>query len=271
MGKNPYGFAGIPRLHFFALFNILRAIKYTGPMILLFWFSQPGYRDSKPHPGNPTSQPTQQIVLPASVPDPIEPFNRVMWDFNVGLMKDVIRPTSRVYRFVVRKPVRTSIGYFGTDLTYPARLINNLFQGKWTGARDETYRFLCNSTIGIGGLFDPADKLKIPKSEADFGQTLGQWGWRPQFYIMLPFFGQSNDRDTVGLAADPAANPLLDISPTKFTIERSADIPRPVQLFHLRRHLQQSLGHGWRVCALQRGRNGPLRGDSIRVDVCPGQ
>lgn len=161
----------------------------------------------------------QEIVLPASVPDPLEPVNRLMWRFNKDLMKDVIKPTSRVYRFIVRKPVRTSIGYFGTNLTYPARLINNLFQGKWAGARDETYRFLCNTTVGIGGLFDPADKWKIPKSEADFGQTLGQWGWQPQCYLMLPFFGQSNERDTLGLAADSAANPLLYISPYNFVLE----------------------------------------------------
>ena len=63
-------------------------------------------------------------------------------------MTDVIKPTSRVYRFVVVKPVRTSIGNFGRNLTYPGRLINNLLQGKWRGARDESYRFVCNTTVG---------------------------------------------------------------------------------------------------------------------------
>ena len=158
----------------------------------------------------------ETVVLPKSVPDPIEPFNRVMWDFNVGLMTDVIKPTSKVYRFVVVKPVRTGIGNFGRNLTYPGRLINNLLQGKWSGARDETYRFVCNTTVGVAGFFDVATKWKIPKSDADFGQTFGQWGWKPQFFIMLPVFGPSNDRDTVGLAADTAANPLLYIAPYKF-------------------------------------------------------
>ncbi len=59
-------------------------------------------------------------------------------------------------------------------------------------------------------------KWKIPKSDADFGQTFGQWGWKPHFFIMLPVYGPSNDRDTVGLAADTAANPLLYIAPYKF-------------------------------------------------------
>ena len=158
----------------------------------------------------------QTVVLPKSVPDPIEPFNRLMWDFNKGLMTDLVKPTSKVYRFVVVKPIRTGIGNFGRNLTYPGRLINNLLQGKWSGARDETYRFLGNSTVGIAGFFDVATKWQIPKSDADFGQTFGQWGWKPNFFLMLPFLGPSNDRDTVGWAADTAANPLLYIAPYKF-------------------------------------------------------
>jgi ABC-type transporter lipoprotein component MlaA len=156
------------------------------------------------------------IVLPKSVPDPIESLNRVMWGFNKGLMTGVIKPTSRVYRFVVRKPVRTRIGNFGKNLTYPGRLINNLLQGKWSGARDESYRFFCNTTIGVAGFFDVGTKWNIPKADADFGQTFGQWGWKPGCFIMLPIFGPSNERDTLGWAADMAANPLIYISPYEF-------------------------------------------------------
>jgi len=156
------------------------------------------------------------VVLPQSVPDPLEPFNRVMWGFNKAVMTGVVKPTSRVYRFGVPKPVRTSIGNFGKNLTYPGRLINNVLQGKWTGARDETYRFAANSTYGVAGFFDVATKWKIPKSDADFGQTFGQWGWEPQCFIMLPILGPSNERDTLGWAADTAANPLLYIAPYEF-------------------------------------------------------
>ncbi len=159
----------------------------------------------------------QTVVLPKSVPDPIEPVNRVMWAFNKELMTGVIKPTSRVYRFIVVKPVRTGIGDFGRNLTYPGRLINNLLQGKWSGARDETYRFFCNSTVGVAGFWDVAAKWKILKSDADFGQTFGQWGWKPDCFLMLPFLGPSNERDTLGWAADTAANPLLYISPYKFS------------------------------------------------------
>ncbi len=169
--------------------------------------------------GIPIEARAATVVLPQSVPDPLEPFNRVMWGFNKRLMTDVIKPTSRVYRFVVVKPVRTGIGNFGRNLTYPGRLINNLLQGKWSGARDESYRFVCNTTVGVAGVFDVASKWKIPKSDADFGQTFGQWGWQPQCFIMLPVYGPSNERDTLGLAADTAANPLLYISPYDFVAD----------------------------------------------------
>jgi ABC-type transporter lipoprotein component MlaA/pimeloyl-ACP methyl ester carboxylesterase len=161
-------------------------------------------------------QDIETVVLPESVPDPLERVNRVFWEFNKGVMMGVVKPTAKVYRFIVRKPVRTRIGNFGKNITYPGRLINNLLQGKWSGARDETYRFLCNTTVGLAGIHDVATKWKIPKSEADFGQTFGQWGWKPQCYLMLPIFGPSNERDALGHVTDTAANPLTYLTPYRF-------------------------------------------------------
>jgi len=178
-----------------------------------------------------TNSTTETVVLPKSVPDPIEPFNRVMWAFNKGLMTDVIKPTSKVYRFVVRKPIRTGIGNFGRNLTFPGRLINNLLQRKWSGARDESYRFVCNTTVGVAGFFDVASKWKIPKSDADFGQTFGQWGWKPQCFLMLPVYGPSNERDTLGLAADTAANPLFYIAPYRLNVNNPLTYLGPYTYF----------------------------------------
>ena len=181
----------------------------------------------------PTNAPAETVVLPASVPDPIEPFNRVMWSFNKGVMTGVIKPTSKVYRGVTPKPVRTGIGNFGKNLTYPGRLINNLLQGKWNGARDESYRFACNTTVGLGGFFDMGTKWKIPKSDADFGQTFGQWGWKPGCFIMLPILGPSNERDVLGLAADTAANPLMYVSPYEFDGNKPLTYLGPYTYLHL--------------------------------------
>jgi ABC-type transporter lipoprotein component MlaA/pimeloyl-ACP methyl ester carboxylesterase len=162
----------------------------------------------------PTPQPSSEtVVLPPSVPDPLEPVNRVIYVLNKEIMTDMVQPTARIYRRVVFKPIRKGIENFGKNITYPGRLINNLLQGKWDGARDETYRFGCNTTAGVAGFFDVATRWKIPKSDADFGQTFGQWGWKPKCYLMLPLYGPSNERDTLGLAADTAANPLSYIAP----------------------------------------------------------
>src|ERR1039458_9207940 len=150
----------------------------SSALLVLALCLSPFARGQEPVAGFTKPTATGTVVLPKSVPDPLEPLNRAMWSFNKGLLTDVIKPTSRVYRSIVVKPVRTSIGNFGRNLTYPGRLINNLLQGKWTGARDETYRFLGNSTVGVGGLFDVGTRWNIPKSDADFGQTFGQWGWK---------------------------------------------------------------------------------------------
>jgi ABC-type transporter lipoprotein component MlaA/pimeloyl-ACP methyl ester carboxylesterase len=188
----------------------------SSALVVLSLCLSPLAHGQDPAVGSTRPTAAETVVLPKSVPDPIEPFNRVMWAFNKELMTVVIKPTSKVYRFVVVKPVRTGIGNFGKNLTYPVRLINNLLQGKWSGARDESYRFVCNTTVGVAGIFDVASKWKIPKSDADFGQTFGQWGWKPECFLMLPVFGPSNERDTLGLAADTAANPLIYISPYEF-------------------------------------------------------
>lgn len=157
-----------------------------------------------------------EVLLPASVPDPLEPMNRVIWSVNQGVMTGLIKPTSKVYRFIVIKPVRTGIRNFGRNILYPGRLLNHVLQGRWEGARDESYRFLCNTVVGLGGVFDVASHWNIPTSNADFGQTFGQWGWKPQFYLMLPIGGPSNDRDATGLIADAAANPLTYFPPYSY-------------------------------------------------------
>src|SRR4051812_21770108 len=158
-----------------------------------------------------------RIVLPSSIPDPMEPFNRGIWAFNKGVMLHVVHPSGKVYRFIVRKPIRQGIANFGRNVTFPGRFINTVLQGNWPGMRAETDRFFCNTILGGAGFVDVATRLKIPKAEADFGQTFGKWGWYPGVYIMLPIYGPSNERDTLGLLTDTMANPMTYISPYSFT------------------------------------------------------
>src|SRR6267143_3179982 len=88
----------------------------------------------------PSNLAADSIVLPNGFRDPIEPFNRAIWGFNKGFMTSVVRPASKVYRRVVVKPVRTGIGNMSKNLTFPNRLLNNMFQGNWAGMGKKTER-----------------------------------------------------------------------------------------------------------------------------------
>jgi phospholipid-binding lipoprotein MlaA len=136
------------------------------------------------------------------VPDPIEAFNRCSWPFNDCLFRGVIYPASCGYNFVAPKPVRTKISNVGHNLSYPVRFFNSCFQGKWHGAWEETKRFGANSTVGLGGFFDPATHWRIGRSDEDFGQTLGHYGCHPGFYLVIPVLGPCNGRDAVGKIVD---------------------------------------------------------------------
>ncbi len=199
-------------------------------VLALLWLGLP-----RPGLGAPASSPaadgSQSIVLPKAVPDPLEPINRGLWAVNEWLMKGVVKPTAKGYRAVVRTPVRKAIRNFSRNLTYPDRVVNNLLEAKWAGARDETYRFACNTVLGVGGFIDIASRWSIPKSDATFGDTFGQWGWKPDFFLMLPVGGPSNDRDTVGSAADSAANPLRYFSPYPYLPSRPLSYLSPYDYF----------------------------------------
>ena len=158
----------------------------------------------------------ETVALPKSVPDPLESVNRIAWGFNRGVLVGVAKPAAKVYRSLVPKFIRDWIANFSRNAAYPVRLLNNLLQAKWNGARQETDRFFCNTVIGAGGLVDVAAKWNMPKSEAHFGQTFARWGWKPGCYLMLPIFGPSNERDALGLAADTAANPMTYLAPYAF-------------------------------------------------------
>lgn len=151
---------------------------------------------------------TQKAVPnPEFLADPLEPVNRGFWAVNHGVLVGFMQPTGRVYRAIIPERARESIRDFTRNITYPGRVVNNLLQGRWSGAGDESLRFLTNTTVGVAGLFDVASKWNIPKSDADFGQTFVRWGWKPENFVMLPFFGPSDGPHALGVAADEAAEP----------------------------------------------------------------
>lgn len=134
--------------------------------------------------------------------DPWEAMNRPIFQFNESLDLWVLEPVAKGWDFVVPELVQGSIGNFFDNLSQPMHLGNELLQFKLHDAVATVSRVIINTGFGVGGLIDVASMLDVPKSDEDFGQTLGAWGVPPGPYLVLPLFGPSNPRDTVGRVAD---------------------------------------------------------------------
>jgi phospholipid-binding lipoprotein MlaA len=153
--------------------------------------------------GPPLSEPPETEEPEQTIPDPIEPVNRAFFQVNDKLYFWILKPVAKGYKAVLPEDARLGVRNFYSNLTAPVRLANCLLQVKFKCVGNETVRFLLNSTLGLAGFLDPAKKeLKIEKTEADFGQTLGIWGLGPAFYINWPLLGPSNLRDTFGFIGD---------------------------------------------------------------------
>lgn len=150
------------------------------------------------------------------VSDPIEPVNRAMFWFNDKLYFYVLKPVAKGYRKVVPEPARISVSNFFSNLAAPIRIVNNALQFKFRKAGLEITRFAINTTAGVLGIFDFAEKnAGIPEQEEDFGQTLGTYGAGEGFYMVLPFLGPSNLRDGVGSAVDSFFDPVAYMDKTR--------------------------------------------------------
>lgn len=140
--------------------------------------------------------------------DPWEKYNRRVHAFNMAVDRGLAKPLARGYIAVVPRPLRVGVGNFFDNLGQPVTVVNSLLQGNPRGAGNALGRFLINSTVGIGGLFDVATKAKVPRRGEDFGQTLAVWGWQRSRYLELPLLGPRTVRDLVGLAGDARLRPV---------------------------------------------------------------
>lgn len=136
--------------------------------------------------------------------DPIEGVNRAIFAFNDGLDRYAIEPAATGFDYVVPDFAQRALRNGFDNLRFPIVFFNNLFQGKPGRAGKDFARFVVNTTVGLAGLMDPASTIGLNRNNEDFGQTLGYWGVPPGPYLMLPFLGPSNVRDTGGLVVDSA-------------------------------------------------------------------
>ena len=139
--------------------------------------------------------------------DPLEPVNRAIFSFNNFADKIILEPAAKGYK-KLPSPIQSGIGNFLNNLKLPLVVVNQLLQGQGKNAAESSGRFIVNSTAGLLGLIDVAEKIGLEQKQEDFGQTLATWGVGDGFYIVLPIFGPSNVRDTAGMILTYTTDPI---------------------------------------------------------------
>jgi len=158
---------------------------------------------------------TEGVGKAVEMADPLESFNRAMFQFNDKLYFWALKPVAQGYNKVVPEGARVSVKNFFSNLRFPVRFVSCLLQADLGGAATELGRFAVNTIFGVGGLLDPSssEQLNIPKRDADLGQTLGVYGVGQGFYIVWPVLGPSSPRDSVGIVGDFFLYPVSYINP----------------------------------------------------------
>ena len=144
--------------------------------------------------------------------DPLEPFNRYMFEVNRFGDEFALKPLAVIYRGTVPSVARESVANAVANLRLPWTAANDVLQGELGRAGTAAARFALNSTFGFLGLFDMARDVGFPHHDEDFGQTLGVWGVTGDPYLVLPLFGPSSPRDAVGTAVDWFLDPVTIVA-----------------------------------------------------------
>ncbi len=146
---------------------------------------------------------------PHGIQDPLESVNRPVFSVNRKFDDYALRPVARGWKFVTPARLRRSITNVYRNYTFPQRFVSAMGQAEIAEAHVELTRFLINSTVGIGGLFDPATRMGFEKFEDDLGLMFASWGIPSGPFIMVPIMGPSTPRDTAGDLLSIALNPLM--------------------------------------------------------------
>jgi phospholipid-binding lipoprotein MlaA len=140
--------------------------------------------------------------------DPFERVNRATYKFNDAVDRAVLKPVAKGYKKVTPGFVQTGVSNFFSNLEQPTVIISDLLQAKFKPAFSDTGRFLMNTTIGLGGLLDPASAAGLDRNDEDLGQAFGKWGIGPGPYLMVPLFGPSDLRDGIGSIGQVYTDPV---------------------------------------------------------------
>jgi phospholipid-binding lipoprotein MlaA len=145
---------------------------------------------------------TISCTLSKNPVDPYEKLNRHTYNLNRGLDKAIVKPIATVYQTVLPDPIIKGLGNIFANINDVPTMANNILQGRIYAAWSDLWRIAINTTIGIGGFFDVASNIGLPKHKQDFGLTMAAWGYKPSAYFVIPIFGPSSIRDTIGMPVD---------------------------------------------------------------------
>jgi phospholipid-binding lipoprotein MlaA len=154
----------------------------------------------------PPTDPTERAEFDR-VNDPLEPTNRVVFEFNNILDRFFMKPVAEAYRWVMPEFGQKVVSNILYNSGEPVRMANAALQGRFEDVNTIFERFFINTTMGIGGVADIATEAGVARKHADFGQTLHVWGAPEGPYLVLPLLGPSNPRDAIGFAGDSLASP----------------------------------------------------------------
>jgi phospholipid-binding lipoprotein MlaA len=197
---------------------IFRALRWQAPLLAVLLLSISGC--------------TATASRARDARDPLEPINRVAHHFNEDLDRALLRPVARGYHRVVPEPLQIGVSNVFFNAKYPVTMVNNALQGKFVPALSDLGRVTLNTTLGLGGVFDPATSAGLERHDEDFGQTLGAWGVPSGFYVVVPLLGPYTLRDGIGSIVDDFAEPrsYLEDDSTRYGLWAGDKFDRRVRL-----------------------------------------
>ncbi|HLB41437.1 MAG TPA: VacJ family lipoprotein [Gammaproteobacteria bacterium] len=179
-----------------------------------------------------------------TVKDPFIGFNKVMLDFNERIDITILKPIATLYNKIIPKPLNQGINNFFNNIHNLPNIVNDLLQLHFTQAANDSWRLLINTTLGIGGLFDVAERINLPLYTNDFGLTLARWGYTDSTYIVWPFWGTSTIRDGIGGVVDYflfSIYPHVNPASVRYELYGLGVVDRRAQLLQLQPMLDEAI------------------------------
>jgi phospholipid-binding lipoprotein MlaA len=187
---------------------------------------------------------SDSIPAPVAEADPYESFNRVAFKFNDTLDIYFLKPIATFYNKVMPKPLNKGIHNVFDNINTVPTICDDILQANFYQAANDAWRLGLNTTVGIGGLFDVAKRMKLEPYSNDFGLTLARWGYTNSNYLVLPFFGPNTIRDgLIGLPVDYFAfsvYPYIDPPSTRYQVYALGVIDRRAQLLKFQDVLEEA-------------------------------